>query len=246
MGSFHNSLRILRWIYKIIGQDIFCESGYRRLPPFYLIVMLLSFMISFYTLDLLLTDDLRAVIRMGQSTILLGASEELCKFFALADLTKLRPIIDYFDTFHCENSRPSDKYYAIGRRYAGITERGLKIALAVFTGLACAVLLLAIYDSNRTGAPMLFLYFPTVHEYTSGQLLALDIFTGIINVAVAIIEPAGDAFIFVIVVSLTMIPTVIEQQMVELSARLEQRTATGREIKRRWIHYIRLHQNFNG
>lgn len=245
LARYQNSLQILVRLYKIIGQDIFAKSNYRHGILYYLMVLLLLAAISFYALDLVFTNDLPKLIRVGQGAILLGAIQVICKYISLADLLMLRPIIDYFETFYRANSRPNDKYYAIGERYARITEHGLKIALIAFTGLLLATLVLSLYDTYRTGTPMLFLYFPFVHAYSSVQFLALNAFIGVIHVVTAIAEPAGDAFIFVIVVSLTMIPMVIEQHMEELSAKLEQGMATVAQIKQRLLYYIVMHQRFN-
>lgn len=245
LGRFRNSMKILHKIYKIINQDIFSASGYRRGRVYYLFVTLLLIMISFNAINLLFTNDLPAMVRVSQGTVLFAAIQVLCKYLSLADLAMLRHIIDYFDAFYCQNSRTHDKYHDIGQRYSRITEVGLKFALTVFISLLCITLVLAMYDSFRTGAPMLFCYFPFIHEYTLVQLCSLNIFTIVTHLIAAIAEPAGDAFIYVIVVNLTMIPTVIKLQMDELSTRLEQGLTTVTEIKRRWIHYIVIHQNYN-
>lgn len=246
LKRYHNSLKKLHRLYRIIGQDIFIATKFRRGAMFYITIILLLTAITFYGVDLLFTNDLPGMTRVGQLAIMVAAIQVLCKFISLADLTMLRPIVDYFDVFYRLNSRSTDKYYAIGERYSRVTERGLRLASAMFIGPLCATFLLAMYDSFRTGTPMHFLYFPFVHQYTTLQLIPQNIFVVAINVVVVMVEPAGDAFIFVIVVSLTVIPAVVQSQMRQLSARLERRLTNVMEIKHRWIHYIVLHQNFNG
>lgn len=245
LAQYHSNLYRLRRLYNIIGQDIFAASGYRRHKIFYVFVVLLSLMIASYVLDLLFTSDLPRTSRVCQTAVLLGASEVLWKFVFLSDWTMLRTIIDYFEKFYRENSRPTDKYYAVARRFVRLTERGLKFAFFIYTGLLLINLLLAIYDSFRTGEPMLFLYVPFVREYTCIQLLLLNIYVAIVNLVVAVAEPAGDALIYVILVSLTTIPEVIASQMDELTQMLQQRSVSVVEIKQRWMHFIGLHHHFN-
>lgn len=158
----------------------------------------------------------------------------------------LSDTLSYFEDIYRKNATANDAYYHICQRYRRIIYNGMRYALIGFGGIIFVHLLLSCYDSYKTKMPMLFIYFPFVREYTLWQVMSLNLFVGTANLLTVFSEPAGNLMIFMVVTNLTMIPMIIESQLNELSQRVELKVANVMDIKGRLMHYIRMHQDFNG
>lgn len=243
LQKFQATMKSLRAVYKLIGQDVFANQ-FRRGKICYIISPLALILVLFYSLDLILTNDLSESIRLSQASMLIGGIQVPIKYFLMKDLQALRPVVAFFEDIYRKNSQPIDEYYGLCRRYARITELIFKIGVASYATIVGVAILAAAFESFLTMTPLFCFYFPLFHEYSIGQLLLLNGLIGATAFANVIIMPSGDMFIYLVATNLTMIPLIIEWQMEQLSSRLEQCQASVIEIKRRWLHYILIHQAY--
>lgn len=246
LENFQKSLNILRWLYRAIGQDIFNAAGYRRTRFFYVFFCIFAIVMSFYAINLLFTDDLPELIRVAQIALLGALFQVVGKYLSLAKLTMLRSTLEYFENIYRRNATESQAHYGICRRYTHIIDTGMRVAAIAFVATIIAIFFIAPYDSYRTSTPLFFFYFPFVREYTLIQVSALNTVIGIANLVAVPVEPAGDLLLFVVVANFTMIPVIIEDQLSEMTKRVNLKMADGKEIKRRWLQYISMHQDYNG
>lgn len=242
--KFEISLRQLRTIFKIIGQDVLADR-FRRGVSFYIILVLLLGLVTFLLVDLWATNDLQAEIRFIQMSISIGVLQVILKYLWLADLRPLRPTIDFLSNIHRQNSQPTDPYYIICDSYTRIAEQVLRGSAAAYVLLIIFVVIFGMYESYASHEPMLYVYFPFVREYTAWQFAALNIFNGVVTSLATIVVPTGDIFLFMVAAYLTMIPKIIRMQLKDFSDRLDGDVAmTDGEIKRRWMHYIGIHLKY--
>lgn len=243
LEKFQKSLKFLRSLFKYIGQDVFADH-FRRGKVFYVIFFLMLPEILFHPIDLLWTNDLDESTRFIQASMFTGVSQILLKFYWLKDLHALRPVVAFLEDIYRKNSQPTDEYYEICRRYARFTDLMFRTTAASYMGIVAFVLISAFIESFSSMKPAYCFYFPIFHEYSLIQLVCLDTFIGMAGLFSVPVMPAGDLYIYLIVGNLTMIPSIIASQMNELSERLEKRQATATEIKRRWMHYIVIQQEY--
>lgn len=243
LKQFQSTLHFLRAIYKWIGQDVFTDQ-FRHSHIFYVVFFLFFTPILFYTLDLLFTNDLDGSIRLTQACTLFGLIQILTKYYLLKNLQTLRPIVAVFEDIYRKNSQPTDEYFEVCCRYARFTEMMLKIAAANYAGLTAFITVSGLIESALTMKPAYCFYFPFIHEYSVGQLVMLNAFIGTTGLVTVLVIPAGDLFIYVVVANLTMIPLIISVQLDDLSTRLRQHQANVKDIRRRWMHYIVIHQEY--
>lgn len=243
LQKFQKSLNFLRAHYVFIGQDVLADK-FRRGKVFYLICFLFVIEISFLFIDLLATDDLSEATRVTQMCMLIGGVQILTKYYFLTDLQAMRPVVTFFESIYRQNSQPTDEYYGICRRYARFIELLFRIAAVNYGGIIVFIMISGLIESYLKLEPAFYFYFPIFHEYTLWQVVSLDVFISIAGFYCIVVMPAGDLFFYLVVANFTMIPLIIALQMDELSARLEQRQAGVTEIKRRWMHYIRIHQKY--
>lgn len=236
-------MKSFRLAYQLIGQDVFAaEFGRRKI--YYAIIPLFLFMITILAFDLTCTNDLGKEIYIIQACILISLVHVIVKYYCLKDLHALRPIVAFFENIYRKNSLPTDVYYGICRRYAHFTELMFRSVAAMYIGIIVITALVALAESFSTMTPSFHVYFPFVREYSVVQLLVMDMLMGITGLATVIVMPASDLLFYLVVANFTMIPLIIVAQMNALSMRLQQRRANVGEIKRRWMHYIVIHQEY--
>lgn len=243
LQKFQKSLKLLRSLYKLIGQDVFTKE-FRRGYIFYTICLLELCLILFLSIDLVGMDGLEESYRVIQACMLIGVIQILIKYYLLIDLHILRPIVISLEDIYRKNSQLTDEYYGICQRYARITELMFMITAGSYMGLVAFISIASALESSPKMQPVLYAYFPFVHEYSLLQLIVLDTFISLICSVNVFVMPAGDLSIYILAANLTMFPLIISMQMDELSTRLQLGRANVREIKRRWMHYILIHHEY--
>lgn len=244
LQKYERTLRTMRKYFKFIGQDVFA-ANFRRGPSFYVIWAILLPMFSFPALDLAITSDLDKTSRIIQVCIVSGVAHVVIKYYLLKDLHSLRRIIDCLGDVFRKNSRPADKYYALCRRFARYNELILICGVASFCVLVVTILLFGLLEPLLHRKPVYCIYVPGVRNYTTSQFIALNAAIAVQSLTANSVIPAGDFFIYMILMNLTMLPLILSSQMDDMSARLERRQASVSEIKRRWMHYVVVHQEYN-
>lgn len=158
-------------------------------------------------------------------------------------------IADSIGAMYRQNSHPTDEYYAICQRFVRISEITIKMVIAGYIMCVAGTLIFGTCDAflSTERQPFMYCYLPKIRDYSNDFFFILvSIYnTGILTLVAISIAPC-DVFFAIVIANALMIPAMVQQQMDELSAELrKEQPIDAADIKRRFIRYITMHQEYN-
>lgn len=162
---------------------------------------------------------------------------------------KLRPILDilhYIQRIYQQNSKSDDKHFDLCAKYSKLTDSILKLTIAAYGGAAifCTIPLvieLLLTDNLR---PILHVYFVGVKVYSDQLMLLLNIYNIVMFVLALYCVIAIDTLIFVTFVNIPLISFVIEAEIEEFDAKVDERSLAKMGLKQNMIRMIELYGGY--
>lgn len=163
------------------------------------------------------------------------------------DLEWLKKIIPFLSNIYENNSAVTSRDYALCRRYARYS-RTIMITLFITYSIATFLLQLPKFVKYlMTGVmePSVNVYFPRVDALGGFN----EVWTHTFNFSISPISIAVmytlDAVIYLFFVNLTMIPNLLEGDLLELKGILEKPKTSQKDIKSKLVNIIQFHRKYN-
>lgn len=175
----------------------------------------------------------------------LSHSQITYKYIILDDLQQLNPIINFFDDIYAKNSLPSDKHYAICKRYASITTMTIKVGIVLYSMTSVMITLSGNFEWVATGyfRPAMYIYLPHIHEYSRHAYMWLMAYNYVMAVACFLLIPPGDMLFFIVFANVPMAPAVMQGQLEEFEVALDR--GRNDEVRTRMLQFIQMLDRYN-
>lgn len=158
-------------------------------------------------------------------------------------------ISKFIETIYEKNQNPSSRHYEACVKYSRISETTLKIGFSLYYFIVITVTLSGATESLVTGTKRqtMNVYFPCIQQSKYyDELYALQtIFNYLMSAISFITIPPSDMFFFFVFANISFVSTVICRQIDEFEERLDNHVLTKLEIKKRFLQYLHMHQEYN-
>lgn len=248
--EYEATLRFLRRIFRLLGQDIFAKD-YRRTTIMYAIAIFL--ILIFICLASVSLDEKNYVISIRIMATVYGICLiQVCtKYIWIQNLRKLQPTINFFADIHRKNSEPTDQYYPICNVFAHrlrLVVSGNYVLYIVITSALWCFGMIQMFQSD--GKIMLSqVYIPGCYDYSGIGLAFMIVLNTCYLFALALLTAPPDCLFYTIFGHVPMVPAIVRCQMTELTMLLRQEFKTPNAdhdfIRRRFLHFIGIHHKYN-
>lgn len=159
------------------------------------------------------------------------------------------PIIEFFRDIYRKNSNVESTHYDTCKKYSRISNLTVNIGLLCYSAWVTVITLSGALECILTGVlkPFMKIYFPGYYEgqYSTGVFIILLLFNVSMSLISYVTTPTGDMLFFAIFANVPMVPSIIQGQLDELTAVLENKQATIKEVKYRMYQYMMMHMRYN-
>lgn len=168
------------------------------------------------------------------------------KFLSFRDLKRLFPLVEFIENIYRRNSDINDEYFVICERFGRLTQIGVRLGISGYLTVAVAVVALTAIESIVKGRvqPCMFLYFPFIRHYSLPLLIAQTIFNHVAAfLAFAGMSP-GDAFFILVFLNIFMTSEIVQRQLDELDALLEDPLMDPCAVRAKLRDYLVMHLKY--
>jgi hypothetical protein len=261
-------LSIIRKLFKLASQDIF-HANHRNGLGFYVFILLSLVAIWCYAATII-DDQFDMLTRFSCVSVLCGSIQVpkfinmavgrvslknkfnflqiIIKYYFLRDLQHLLPTIEFIADIYEKNAQPT-QYYGICQKFARISRLTIKFGLGLYLIVLLIAALSGSIETMFTGfyKPTMCIYYPGIHEYSTGMIVLSFIFNHVMAVLDIILITPADMFFFILFANMPMVPLVIKGHLDELERLLEQKwnVVNAIAIKPRILQLIQMQRQYN-
>lgn len=151
-------------------------------------------------------------------------------------------ILHYAEKIYQQQSKCDDKHFDLCEKYSKLTVLIIKLTIATYVGAAifCTIPLVIEFFSTGVLPPIMHLYFVGIKAYSAALLLLLHIYNIVMIIVSLYSLIAVDVLIFATFANIPLISFVIEAEIKECDAKVDERSCSKDGVRQSIIRMIEL------